>query len=81
MLAFWVLNRIIHGGGFSSDEIKDYRPYIYQNAIYSLREILKAMPELGISFVNKELEVFHLSNFRRKSSRNRESEQFRIQSD
>ncbi|XP_046442564.1 guanine nucleotide-binding protein G(o) subunit alpha-like [Daphnia pulex] len=49
--------KIIHGGGFSSDEIKDYRPYIYQNAIYSLQEILKAMPELGISFVNKELEI------------------------
>ncbi|XP_046650113.1 guanine nucleotide-binding protein G(o) subunit alpha-like isoform X2 [Daphnia pulicaria] len=49
--------KIIHGGGFSSDEIKDYRPYIYQNAIYSLEEILKAMPELGISFVNKELEI------------------------
>lgn len=63
------------------DEINYYRPHIYQNAIDSLVEILNAMPELGISFVNNELEVFHLSNFRRKSSRNRESKQIQIQSD
>ncbi|EFX74455.1 guanine nucleotide binding protein, alpha activating activity polypeptide O [Daphnia pulex] len=49
--------KIIHGGGFSSDEINYYRPYIYQNAIDSWKEILKAMPELGISFVNNELEI------------------------
>lgn len=51
----WI--RIIHESGFTSDDFKQYRPVVYSNTIQSLVAILRAMPNLGISFVNNEREV------------------------
>lgn len=50
-------SRIIHESGFTSDDFKQYRPVVYSNTIQSLVAILRAMPNLGISFVNNEREV------------------------
>lgn len=50
-------DRIIHESGFTSDDFKQYRPVVYSNTIQSLVAILRAMPNLGISFVNNEREV------------------------
>ena len=50
-------DRIIHESGFTSDDFKQYRPVVYSNTIQSLVAILRAMPNLGISFANNEREV------------------------
>lgn len=49
--------RIIHESGFTSEDFKQYRPVVYSNTIQSLVAILRAMPNLNISFVNNEREV------------------------
>jgi hypothetical protein len=54
--------RIIHESGFTSDDFKQYRPVVYSNTIQSLVAILRAMPNLGISFVNNEREVNKTTN-------------------
>ncbi|KAJ8872650.1 hypothetical protein PR048_026259 [Dryococelus australis] len=51
--------RIIHESGFTSEDFKQYRPVVYSNTIQSLVAILRAMPNLGISFSNNEREVSH----------------------
>ncbi len=56
-------NRIIHESGFTSDDFKQYRPVVYSNTIQSLVAILRAMPNLGISFVNNEREVMYTHPF------------------
>jgi len=48
--------KIIHESGFTSDDFKQYRPVVYSNTIQSLVAILRAMPNLGISFANNERE-------------------------
>lgn len=54
--------RIIHESGFTTEDFKQYRPVVYSNTIQSLVAILRAMPNLGISFGSNEREVsvFHL---------------------
>lgn len=42
--------RIIHESGFTSEDFKQYRPVVYSNTIQSLVAILRAMPNLNISF-------------------------------
>jgi hypothetical protein len=49
--------RIIHESGFTPEDFKQYRPVVYSNTIQSLVAILRAMPNLGISFGNNEREV------------------------
>lgn len=51
------LFRIIHESGFTSEDFKQYRPVVYSNTIQSLVAILRAMPNLNISFGNNEREV------------------------
>lgn len=52
-----VFHRIIHESGFTPEDFKQYRPVVYSNTIQSLVAILRAMPNLGISFGNNEREV------------------------
>lgn len=54
---FVFIHRIIHESGFTSEDFKQYRPVVYSNTIQSLVAILRAMPNLGISFGNNEREV------------------------
>ncbi|KAH0810780.1 hypothetical protein GEV33_012009 [Tenebrio molitor] len=49
--------KIIHESGFTSEDFKQYRPVVYSNTIQSLVAILRAMPNLGISYGNNEREV------------------------
>lgn len=51
------LARIIHESGFTSEDFKQYRPVVYSNTIQSLVAILRAMPNLNISFGSNEREV------------------------
>jgi guanine nucleotide-binding protein G(o) subunit alpha len=51
------LFRIIHESGFTSEDFKQYRPVVYSNTIQSLVAILRAMPNLNISFSSNEREV------------------------
>jgi guanine nucleotide-binding protein G(o) subunit alpha len=51
------LSRIIHESGFTSEDFKQYRPVVYSNTIQSLVAILRAMPNLNITFGNNEREV------------------------
>eukprot|EP00092_Neocalanus_flemingeri_P094533 GFUD01120222.1.p1 GENE.GFUD01120222.1~~GFUD01120222.1.p1 ORF type:complete len:362 (+),score=64.64 GFUD01120222.1:388-1473(+) len=48
--------KIIHESGFTSEDFKQYRPVVYSNTIQSLVAILRAMPNLNISFSNNERE-------------------------
>ncbi|XP_045460125.1 guanine nucleotide-binding protein G(o) subunit alpha isoform X1 [Harmonia axyridis] len=49
--------KIIHESGFTFEDFKQYRPVVYSNTIQSLVAILRAMPNLGISFANNEREA------------------------
>ena len=48
--------KIIHESGFTSEDFKQYRPVVYSNTIQSLVAILRAMPNLNISFSYNERE-------------------------
>ncbi|XP_017773208.1 PREDICTED: G protein alpha o subunit-like, partial [Nicrophorus vespilloides] len=48
--------KIIHESGFTSEDFKQYRPVVYSNTIQSLVAILRAMPNLSISYGNNERE-------------------------
>ena len=45
--------QIIHNGGYSVEECKEYRPIVYANTIQSLFTILQEMKKLEIEFSNK----------------------------
>ncbi|EZA51950.1 Guanine nucleotide-binding protein G(o) subunit alpha, partial [Ooceraea biroi] len=49
--------KIIHESGFTPEDFKQYRPVVYSNTIQSLVAILRAMPNLGISFSTNERET------------------------
>lgn len=55
-----LFNRIIHESGFTNEDFKQYRPVVYSNTIQSLVAILRAMPNLGITYGNKDREVFYI---------------------
>lgn len=55
--------RIIHESGFTNEDFKQYRPVVYSNTIQSLVAILRAMPNLGITYGNKDREVMLLICF------------------
>lgn len=48
--------KIIHDSGFTTEDFKQYKPVVYSNTIQSMVAILRAMPNLGISFANNERE-------------------------
>lgn len=49
--------RIIHEGGFTSEDNKQYKPVVYSNTIQSLVAIIRAMGTLNIPFGANEREV------------------------
>lgn len=49
--------KIIHDSGFTQEDFKQYKPVVYSNTIQSMVAILRAMPNLGISFGNNEREA------------------------
>lgn len=51
--------RIIHEGGFTSEDNKQYKPVVYSNTIQSLVAIIRAMGTLNIPFGANEREVSH----------------------
>jgi len=59
----FLLRRIIHESGFTTEDFKQYRPVVYSNTIQSLVAILRAMPNLGINFGNNEREVSSCSQY------------------
>jgi len=52
-----VVNRIIHEGGFTSEDNKQFKPVVYSNTTQSLVAIVRAMATLCIDFADKEREV------------------------
>lgn len=48
--------KIIHDSGFTTEDFKQYKPVVYSNTIQSMVAILRAMPNLGLSFRNNERE-------------------------
>lgn len=56
MCVFYLICRIIHDSGFTTEDFKQYKPVVYSNTIQSMVAILRAMPNLGISFSNNERE-------------------------
>ena len=57
-------NRIIHEGGFTSEDNKQFKPVVYSNTIQSLVAIIRAMSSLCINFADKDREVTFY-NFRK----------------
>jgi len=49
--------RIIHEGGFTSEDNKQFKPVVYSNTIQSLVAIIRAMSALCINFADREREV------------------------
>ena len=49
--------RIIHGGGFSEEEKKDYRQQIHGNVYIAIQNLTRAMRKLKVSFDTPENEV------------------------
>jgi len=52
-----VTHRIIHEGGFTSEDNKQFKPVVYSNTIQSLVAIIRAMSALCINFGDREREV------------------------
>lgn len=46
------LLRIIHEGGFTQEDNKQFKPVVYSNTIQSIAAILRAMNTLGIPYGN-----------------------------
>jgi len=55
MLCDW--RRIIHEGGFTSEDNKQFKPVVYSNTIQSLVAIIRAMAVLRIDFGDNERDV------------------------
>ena len=51
------LCRIIHEGGFTNEDNKQYKPVVYSNTIQSLVAIIRAMGTLHIDFGDPDREV------------------------
>ena len=50
-------DRIIHEGGFTSEDNKQFKPVVYSNTIQSLVAIIRAMSSLCINFADRDREV------------------------
>lgn len=57
-VVFFNLYRIIHEGGFTQEDNKQYKPVVYSNTIQSLVAIIRAMGALHIQFADSEREVY-----------------------
>lgn len=57
------LSRIIHEGGFTTEDNKQYKPVVYSNTIQSLVAIIRAMGALHIQFADSEREVYCFTFF------------------
>ena len=53
----YIYFRIIHEGGFTNEDNKQYKPVVYSNTIQSLVAIIRAMGTLNIAFADAEREV------------------------
>jgi len=51
------LCRIIHEGGFTSEDNKQFKPVVYSNTIQSLVAIIRAMTILHIEFGDQDREA------------------------
>lgn len=60
-VVFFYLYRIIHEGGFTQEDNKQYKPVVYSNTIQSLVAIIRAMGALHIQFADSEREVYQLN--------------------
>lgn len=49
--------KIIHEGGFTSEDNKQYKPVVYSNTVQSLAAIVRAMYALGIPYKSNEREA------------------------
>lgn len=49
--------RIIHGGGYSEEDKKEYKQQIYGNVYIAIQNLTNAMSKLKISFKSEENEV------------------------
>jgi len=49
--------RIIHGGGYSEEEKKEYKQQIYGNVYIAIQNLTHAMGKLKVSFDTPENEV------------------------
>lgn len=56
--------RIIHEGGFTSEDNKQYKPVVYSNTIQSLAAIIRAMNLFNIPYGSNQREVSG-DNFKR----------------
>ena len=64
--------KIIHEGGFTAEDNKQYKPVVYSNTIQALVSIIRAMGTLSISFGDSMREVsrfcpFYFSSIDRSS--------------
>lgn len=56
-VSYAIFFRIIHEGGFTSEDNKQYKPVVYSNTIQSLVAIIRAMGTLNIPFGENDREV------------------------
>ena len=56
-MVLFICFRIIHEGGFTNEDNKQYKPVVYSNTIQSLVAIIRAMGTLNIAFGDAEREV------------------------
>ncbi|KAI8377391.1 G-alpha protein [Radiomyces spectabilis] len=50
--------KLIHDGGYTSEERENFKEVIFSNTLQSMRVTLEAMDELGISLVKQDNEVY-----------------------
>ena len=58
------LFRIIHEGGFTNEDNRQFKPVVYSNTIQSLVAIIRAMGTLNIAFGDAEREVSLIRSFK-----------------
>lgn len=49
--------KIIHGGGYSEEDKKEYKQQIYSNVYIAIQNLTNAMNKLKVSFDSAENEV------------------------
>ena len=57
--------RIIHEGGFTNEDNKQFKPVVYSNTIQSIVAIIRAMSTLNIPWSDPEREVSILATLRK----------------
>lgn len=49
--------RIIHGGGYSEEDKRQYTRLVYQNTFIAMQSLIRAMELLEIPYANPDSEV------------------------